>query len=453
MFGWLSPKCPVSVFEKTWTETHLQWLADQFGIDRLMNAQVVLPTEQFFPEEFQGTYDNVRLWMDLLCGYLEINPLNLELEILDDEQMPDAAGHYDATDPARKPVVRIAQSTLDDPQSLLATLAHELSHELLLGGGLLSPEDPNHEWVTDLLPVFFGLGIFAANSTVYHYHVNDGAAAHHLEIGKQGYLPSHMLGYAMALFCWVRDEYRPEWTEHLRLDAESSLKQGLRYLRKTNDSVFHANYLGQNRSTPTPQEILRQLQTGSPSFRMFALWEIRSMEDRAPETVELVVACLRNRDAQIRAEATYTLASLNAADDLVVPSLVSCLKDSNEGVRAAAATALGMLRGGSTVTIEEVAGLLGDEYPEVVQAACRALRQYGADAAAASKRVLLTLEHALIDCHFDMIRLVVETLCNITPDPRAAIDQFYEERDPEIYQQAVQSLSDFQQPVKDETIP
>lgn len=54
MLGWFSAKCPLDTREKTWTELRLRWLADQLGIDTLVNARVVLPTADFFPESFEG---------------------------------------------------------------------------------------------------------------------------------------------------------------------------------------------------------------------------------------------------------------------------------------------------------------------------------------------------------------------------------------------------------------
>ena len=64
-------------------------------------------------------------------------------------------GHYVH---GEQSVIRIAKSQLAEPARLIATLAHELAHELLLGGGLLSASATDHEWVTDLLPVYFRFG-------------------------------------------------------------------------------------------------------------------------------------------------------------------------------------------------------------------------------------------------------------------------------------------------------
>ena len=206
MFGWRSAKCPLDTYEKTWAEWRMRWLAEQFGIERLLEAHVVLPTEEFFPDEFEGELEIARRLMEVLCRYLSIDAEKIQLELCDDDQMPGAAGHYVYGEPS---VIRIAKSQLADPARLIATLAHELAHELLLGGGLLSASATDHEWVTDLLPVYFGLGIFAANSTLREAYQDTGTWSS-WKIGRQGYLPARMFGYALrcARLCAVKTTRR-----------------------------------------------------------------------------------------------------------------------------------------------------------------------------------------------------------------------------------------------------
>ena len=53
---------------------------------------------------------------------------------------------------------------MKDPVALVATLAHELGHVILLRPGLVDRDDPDMEQLNDLLMVFLGFGIFTANS-------------------------------------------------------------------------------------------------------------------------------------------------------------------------------------------------------------------------------------------------------------------------------------------------
>lgn len=255
MFGWFSAKPPLGTYEKTWTEWRMRWLADRFRIDRLLLAKVILPTDEFFPDQYDGTADDARRMLDRICGYLEIDPRKIQFEICPDVQMPGAAGHYAQ---GEQPIIRVVESQLADPESLAATLTHELSHELLLGGGLLSADASDHEWVTDLLPVFLGAGIFAANATIHEAHQTTGQM-HIWRMRRQGYLPAQMFGYAMALFAFMRHERNPEWSKYLRPDALVPLKAGLRYLEETGDSLFHPDTIRKKHARLPPLELAVKL--------------------------------------------------------------------------------------------------------------------------------------------------------------------------------------------------
>src|SRR5262249_7891588 len=149
-----------------------------------------------------------------LCGYMAVDGRQLKLEVWPDTQLPGAAGHYAR---GEQTTIRIAESQLANPMFLIGTLAHELAHEILLGQGYLTEEVADHELITDLLPVFLGVGIFAANVTLYEDRGIDWWS-----IGKQGYLPARQFGYAMALFTFLRDDRDVTWAKHLRLDVSTT---------------------------------------------------------------------------------------------------------------------------------------------------------------------------------------------------------------------------------------
>ena len=54
MFGWFRPTCPLATGEKVWVESRMAWLAQNLGMDRMLQAPVVEPTEEYFPDEYQG---------------------------------------------------------------------------------------------------------------------------------------------------------------------------------------------------------------------------------------------------------------------------------------------------------------------------------------------------------------------------------------------------------------
>ena len=159
LFGLFAPKPPLVVREKAWIEVRMRWLAGQFGINRLLNAKVAMPDNNWLPEDYEGTADDARRLLDRLCGFMQIPPSSIQLEVCEDAAMPGAAGLYEPG------LIRLAESQLADLPALVAVLAHELAHDLLVGRGLLK-DDLDAEWVTDLLPVYLGLGLFTANATL-----------------------------------------------------------------------------------------------------------------------------------------------------------------------------------------------------------------------------------------------------------------------------------------------
>lgn len=55
MFGWFRPTCPVDPRAKNWIETRLAWLADEFGLDVFTRRSIILPLQEYFPDNYDGS--------------------------------------------------------------------------------------------------------------------------------------------------------------------------------------------------------------------------------------------------------------------------------------------------------------------------------------------------------------------------------------------------------------
>lgn len=151
----------------------MDWFTSQFGRDRL-HGEVVLPTPDFFPEKYQGRAEDVRTVFDRLCAHMGVDPARVVLEYspADDAELlahvpirneyQGAAGHHQMR--GDQSVITIQEDQARRPVALVATIAHELGHALLLGEARISRERKDFEPLTDLLTVFLGLGIFTANA-------------------------------------------------------------------------------------------------------------------------------------------------------------------------------------------------------------------------------------------------------------------------------------------------
>jgi hypothetical protein len=235
---WFDAKCPVSPAEQRWIEDSLRWLVGKFGND-VLRRPVVLPTPEFFPGAYTGTEEDVHRVVVLICGYLGVDPGRLEIEFFDESVNADllaslpafassydgAAGHYQQR--GDRAIISINSAEAGNPVSLVATIAHELGHVLLLGDQRIPADQQDGEPLTDLLTVFFGLGIFNANAA-FDYSSHGGG----WRSQRTGYLTEPMFGYGLAAYAGLRGEPDPAWARHLDTNPRAYLRKGLRYLRQ-----------------------------------------------------------------------------------------------------------------------------------------------------------------------------------------------------------------------------
>jgi hypothetical protein len=240
------PTCPLDADQQQWLDGRFRWLGQQLGEDAPRKCQVVLPTPDFFPDRYDGRPEDARVMLDRVARYMNVDPSCVDFTVYDQARQPrtlgfgrasNAAGMYvcgeaDASGNRPRPTIGIDAAQLADPMSLVATIAHELGHEILLGQGRVSRDANDHEPLTDLLTVFLGLGIFTANSTIRDRGWSSGTWTG-WETKRLGYLDQRMFGYALARFAWARGETGPPWIKHVRPDVRSPLKQGLRFLAQT----------------------------------------------------------------------------------------------------------------------------------------------------------------------------------------------------------------------------
>jgi tetratricopeptide (TPR) repeat protein len=248
MFGWFQPKCPVDAGSKAWIERRMAWLGGELGWDRLEDAAIVLPNDEYFPDAFDGTERAASQLFERTCHYMEQDPSRIDLEFYrpaprgqyeasEFRPILDWAGLYDAEKPKAKIVVDA--SHLHDPESLVATYAHELAHAHLLGPRRISRDEKDLELATDLATVFLGMGIFGAN-VAFRKESYILGVQQFTTSSRQGYLSVEMWAYALALFAWLRNDTRPAWIRYLHHNVRSPCRAGLAYLAKTGDGSMAA---------------------------------------------------------------------------------------------------------------------------------------------------------------------------------------------------------------------
>jgi hypothetical protein len=244
--NWFTPKCPVNEEEKKWLEDGFLWLIEEFGADTLHHLETVLPTDEFFPDEFSADVPSLRKMLYRICSYMSVNVEDVELRVFtnDEKESPhplipvkfegdQACGLYRFY--RGKHHVSIETKLLSNPTNLIATISHELAHARLIGEDRLDPDYEDHELLTDLTTIFFGFGVFTANS-LFSFEQWTNSSYQGWQTSRQGYITEEMAGYALALFAYLRGESKPEWRKFLEGSAKHYFKSGLKYLERTGDT-------------------------------------------------------------------------------------------------------------------------------------------------------------------------------------------------------------------------
>jgi hypothetical protein len=394
MLNWLIPMCPVETGWKIWTESRMRWLTDKLGFDRLASIEVILPEHRYFPDPYAATPDDARKVFDRVCGYMKLDPNRFELDVIPEEELDDFVGEYIA---GERPRIVVTTSQLPDMERLVATIAHELGHDILLGGGLITVDKEDHEPLTDLITVFLGLGLFMANATVRDKKTVGKNTSYH-KIDAQGYLPSRICGYGLALFAYARGETKPDWARYLRPDAAQTFNAAIRYLNKTGDSLFNAETARQPERPPTEAEMIERLASRSPTVRGATLGDIAALTPPPATLLETVVRLLSDRDVDVQIEAARAIPSFGTAAHVAISDLMWCLSSDSETLRMYAAVALPTVGAPASQVVPELTRLLRDPDPWVLDAAADTLRRVGPAAVSAVPALVDAIRNAELNC-------------------------------------------------------
>jgi len=246
VFGLTKPKLPISSEDKEWTDQSFVRLAGLLGSQRLRESTVMLPTPEHFPDPYDGSEESLQVMFRRVAKQMQVDPDDVELtlfmnsEDLTRDMTPfysgkssGAAGLY-YHEPAERAQIAVKGDDLKDPLSLVASLAHEIGHIILLRPGLVKREESDMEPLNDLLTVFLGFGVFTANCA-FRFEQHQSYDRQGWSARRQGYLSEQMFGYALARFAYERAERKPKWVAHLATNVAGYFKQSMRWLESRDE--------------------------------------------------------------------------------------------------------------------------------------------------------------------------------------------------------------------------
>jgi hypothetical protein len=249
MFRLFQPKLPVNQDQTDWADRSFLRLASLLGSERMLDATVVLPTDQFFPDRYDRSEAALHQLFVRVAGFMEVNAEDVDVEIhvqdhdltrslvpFQEGRTKGAAGLYQH-DPLARAQISIDEARLKDPMSLVAVLAHELGHIILLRPGLVGRDEPDMEQLNDLLTIFLGLGIFTANAAFQFRQFTENRTQG-WSVNRLGYLSEEMFGYGLARFAFERGENRPTWTKFVSSNLAGHFKRSQNWLNEFGKPLF-----------------------------------------------------------------------------------------------------------------------------------------------------------------------------------------------------------------------
>jgi hypothetical protein len=241
MFGIGKAKLPISSEQQEWVDSSFVRLAAILGTQRLLEATVVLPTPDHFPDPYDGTEAALERMFFRVATAMQVKPDDIDVTIFGLEHditrgiLPffggsnSGAGGLYYHDPDSRPRISVNEAELKDPTALVAVLAHEVGHIILLRPGLVDRDEPDMEPLNDLLTVFLGFGVFAANAAFrFEQHADNQSQG--WSARRLGYLSEELFGYALARFAFERGEAKPKWSSFLTPNVASYMKRSAVWL-------------------------------------------------------------------------------------------------------------------------------------------------------------------------------------------------------------------------------
>lgn len=193
--------------EQEWLLEHLREVIAYAGRRRFLDAPIIEPTDEFFPDRWTpGPKGVTRLALRVL-RHAGMGKFGVELELFTGETAPaidprgrifsrrhltNVAAWYSSLDGGRCHF-GVDTSNLDNPPDLAAILCHEVAHAFRDWKGLAYEARHEDEPLTDLTAVYLGFGILSTNLS-YRYRASSAGWNH----ARGGYLSPVELSFLLG---------------------------------------------------------------------------------------------------------------------------------------------------------------------------------------------------------------------------------------------------------------
>jgi len=240
MFNFLRSSPLLDEASILWMFDSFDWALKNFDADVFYNqTQLVNPTNKHFPGSEDNAMGMARLIFNQTRDYAGLQhwPFKLVDEnTLDSIEVPRiliegvlrGSKSLATTDQSQHFVIPVNLAVLRDPEVMIATYAHSLSHYLGTQAKQAPPGgEENWPHVTELLAVFLGFGLIMAN-TAYTHKIRSCASCSGPAVERTNFLSQYDITYALAIFCQLKNISTTESLHFVKKSLRPFFKKALK---------------------------------------------------------------------------------------------------------------------------------------------------------------------------------------------------------------------------------
>ncbi len=434
----LPTRFPITTAEKVEIEYHLDWMLRHFGAEPVYKAETLTSRSPEIRKFASPAGIDCDAALDWLADYLPFDNSGCELLIMgEDEYCPD--------DPD---IIKITPHEAADIEELVAHIACHLSGRYLRRLPATELERTIPLRLKDFVPVYFGLGVFCANTSLKLSQYSVGESHYH-QYRKSRAVEARSFGAALAYLAWERNDRHVSWARSLRPDARVPFRQTLRYLRKTNDSLFNTRIATAVFANENDVQLISLLEQATPSVQFAILQQLffntlevspRTTSQRLGPLLPQLPMLLRSSDKDICKMACHLAGHVDRLDDPAITALKELMADRDPEVRMAALATISLVAAPEQLNPWELRSFLHDSDMRLVNAAALGLVQRGQQAEELSPDLLTAIRRLAGSDLNDLLVHVCGALtiiCGGDPDQQL---QSYFNKDPDLLEEALQAV-------------
>ncbi|MGI9516198.1 MAG: hypothetical protein ACR2NP_04065 [Pirellulaceae bacterium] len=433
----LPTRFPLTTAEKVEIEYHLDWLLRHFGAEPIYDRQPFTPVDPQFRVFATRAGIDLEQALEWVRELLPFDTDGCELVLMaDGETCPD---HPD--------MIKITAHEATDHEELVAHIACHLSARYLHRLPQHKLERTIPDRLMDLIPVYFGLGILCANTALKFSQYSVGESAYH-HYRKSRSVEARVFGSTLAYLAGEREERKIAWARYLTPDARVPFKQTLRYLRKTNDSLFSSKFSTEVFGNTNDGQLIGKLPGATAGTQYGILQQLffNTLEISPAETQQRLASLMPQlpdllgmRDKDVAMMASHVASHFESLDEPVIAALKDQMMERDPELRIAALNAITTVATPGQLKPWELRSFLRESDMRLVNAAAMGLVQRGEKAEELSTDLLAAIKRMASQGVSDFLVHLCGALVTICGEPDHRLQEYFNQ-DPDLLADALSAV-------------